>query len=58
MNSFSDSTIAELEKNGTKKYYVYCLIDPRDNQVFYIGKGKKIEFSLMKNMHLENLKKS
>ncbi|MCC4311294.1 LEM-3-like GIY-YIG domain-containing protein [Carnobacterium maltaromaticum] len=41
MNSFSDSTIAELEKNGTKKYYVYCLIDPRDNQVFYIGKGIK-----------------
>lgn len=21
-------------------YYVYCLIDPRDNKVFYIGKGK------------------
>lgn len=39
MNSFSDSTIAELEKNKTKRYYVYCLINPRDNQVFYIGKG-------------------
>lgn len=21
------------------KYYVYCLVDPRDNKVFYIGKG-------------------
>ncbi|MDE7414500.1 MAG: endonuclease [Muribaculaceae bacterium] len=21
-------------------YYVYCLVDPRDNKVFYIGKGK------------------
>jgi hypothetical protein len=23
-----------------KPYYVYKLIDPRDNQVFYVGKGK------------------
>ena len=22
------------------KYYVYCLVDPRDNRIFYIGKGK------------------
>lgn len=22
------------------KYYVYALVDPRDNQIFYIGKGK------------------
>ncbi|MDE5882632.1 MAG: hypothetical protein K2H60_12970 [Muribaculaceae bacterium] len=21
-------------------YYVYCLVDPRDNKVFYVGKGK------------------
>ena len=21
-------------------FYVYCLVDPRDNRVFYIGKGK------------------
>ena len=21
-------------------YYVYCLVDPRDNRIFYIGKGK------------------
>ena len=22
------------------KFYVYCLIDPRDDKPFYIGKGK------------------
>ena len=22
------------------KYYVYCLVDPRDHKIFYIGKGK------------------
>ena len=22
------------------KYYVYCLVDPRDKRIFYIGKGK------------------
>ena len=21
------------------KYYVYCLVDPRDRKIFYIGKG-------------------
>ncbi len=25
----------------TKKYYVYYLIDPRDDQPFYVGKGKR-----------------
>ena len=24
-------------------YYVYCYIDPRTDEIFYIGKGKKIE---------------
>lgn len=23
------------------KYYVYCLVDPRDKRIFYIGKGKE-----------------
>lgn len=23
----------------TLRYYVYCLVDPRDNKIFYIGKG-------------------
>ena len=36
-----------------KEYYVYGLIDPRDNQYFYIGKGKGKRY----NSHLkENLK--
>lgn len=30
---FKDSVIQEL------KFYVYCLVDPRNNGVFYIGKG-------------------
>jgi len=34
MNHFS---IATVEKIG---YYVYCLYDPRDKKIFYIGKGK------------------
>ena len=21
------------------QYYVYCLVDPRDNKIFYVGKG-------------------
>ena len=31
---FSQSVIESL------KYYVYALVDPRDNRIFYIGKGK------------------
>ena len=34
MNAFNQKTIEEL------KYYVYCLIDPRDSKIFYVGKGK------------------
>lgn len=30
---FKQSVIESL------KYYVYCLVDPRDNKIFYIGKG-------------------
>lgn len=33
MNHFSDITIQKLG------YYLYALIDPRDNSIFYIGKG-------------------
>ena len=33
-NSFSQRTIEALA------YYVYALVDPRDNRIFYIGKGK------------------
>lgn len=34
MDRFSEKTIEEI------KYYVYALLDPRDNKIFYIGKGK------------------
>jgi hypothetical protein len=34
MNEFSQKTLEKLN------YYVYCLLDPRDNIIFYIGKGK------------------
>ncbi|PIZ62884.1 hypothetical protein COY17_01680 [Candidatus Saccharibacteria bacterium CG_4_10_14_0_2_um_filter_52_9] len=34
MSKLNQSTIEHL------KYYVYLLIDPRDNQIFYVGKGK------------------
>lgn len=34
MNRFSNKVIEELDS------YVYALIDPRDNKIFYIGKGR------------------
>ena len=34
VNAFNQQTIESLA------YYVYALIDPRDNRIFYIGKGK------------------
>ena len=34
INGFNQRTIESLA------YYVYALIDPRDNRIFYIGKGK------------------
>lgn len=34
MDGFSQNTLEKL------KNYVYCLLDPRDNKIFYIGKGK------------------
>ncbi|MDT2830606.1 hypothetical protein P7H62_09315 [Vagococcus carniphilus] len=39
MNKFSDSTIAAITPDEQHKYYVYCLVDPRDNSPFYVGKG-------------------
>lgn len=33
-NMFNQQTIESLA------YYVYALVDPRDNRIFYIGKGK------------------
>ena len=34
INAFNQQTIESLA------YYVYALVDPRDNRIFYIGKGK------------------
>ena len=37
MNEFSERTLQKLNQNGD--YYVYGLIDPRTDRLFYIGKG-------------------
>lgn len=34
MQEFQPAVIEAL------KYYVYCLVNPRDKKIFYIGKGK------------------
>lgn len=40
MNSFSEKSLLSLGD-----YYVYGLIDPRNKQIFYIGKGTGNRFS-------------
>lgn len=37
IKEFSSATLANLERNPKRKYYVYCLCC--DNEIFYIGKG-------------------
>lgn len=37
MKSFSELTLQRISEHGD--YYVYGLIDPRNNKLFYIGKG-------------------
>ena len=52
-------------KNTINKYYVYYLIDPKDNQPFYVGKGyngriylheKRVKKGIIpnKNLYLHN----
>lgn len=41
INKFSESTLAALQKDNDHTFYVYCLVDPRNNLPFYIGKGKE-----------------
>lgn len=40
LNKFSQLAEESLSKKS-KEFYVYALVDPRDNQIFYIGKGTK-----------------
>lgn len=40
INQFSESTLAQLEKDHQHVFYVYCLMDPRNDECFYVGKGK------------------
>ena len=37
MKEFSELTLQKLNKTG--EYYVYGLVDPRNNNLFYVGKG-------------------
>jgi antitoxin component YwqK of YwqJK toxin-antitoxin module len=39
-----------------KEYYVYALIDPRNNEYFYIGKGKGKRYNSHLNEKLKNVK--
>ena len=38
-NNVATNNSASVDSQGLKKFYVYVLIDPRDNEVFYVGKG-------------------
>lgn len=39
--SFNKSFEKKSLDEKSKEFYVYALVDPRDNQIFYIGKGTK-----------------
>jgi len=34
INQFSESTLAQLEKDHQHVFYVYCLMDPRNDECF------------------------
>lgn len=38
LNNFSERTKDSLEE-GNESFYVYALVDPRNQKIFYIGKG-------------------
>ena len=42
MEKFSDKVLSYLNKNKDKEFYIYCLVDIRNDkdEIFYIGKGK------------------
>ncbi len=54
INHFSESTLAYLEKDHEHAFYVYCLIDPRNDECFYVGKGKGIEYLNINKMRRDN----
>ena len=58
LKKFSTSTLAELQKDEKHLYYVYCLVDPRNNQTFYIGKGKGNRIFAHRQAALNMLRKS
>lgn len=37
LKEFSERTLKTINENGD--YYVYGLVDPRNDKIFYIGKG-------------------
>ncbi len=39
VTEFTEKTLLYLNQDECHKYYVYALLDPKDNRVFYIGKG-------------------
>ena len=43
--------------NGQENYYVYALVDPRNQKVFYIGKGKGDRVSNHIDEALDNTEK-
>ncbi|SFH88191.1 LEM-3-like GIY-YIG domain-containing protein [Pisciglobus halotolerans] len=42
MKNFSDRVMSYLNMHKGKEFYIYCLVDSRNNkdEIFYIGKGK------------------
>ena len=58
LKKFSTSTLAELQKDEKHLYYVYCLVDPRNNQTFYIGKGKGNRIFAHRQAAMSMLRKS
>ncbi len=47
-----------MQKDEKHPYYVYCLVDPRNNQTFYIGKGKGNRIFAHRQAALNMLRKS
>lgn len=55
INQFSESTLAQLEKDQQHVFYVYRLMDPRNDECFYVGKGKGIEYLNINKMRRKSI---